>query len=75
MKLSDVMSAAGLAGYAEVGLCIFLLVFLSVVVRTFAQGQVSQHSLLERLPLLGEEPPLLDELPSAPTLTERSDRG
>jgi hypothetical protein len=36
MKLSDVMSAAGLAGYAEVALILFLSVFVAVVVQVLS---------------------------------------
>lgn len=54
MKLSDVMSAAGLAAYAEIGLCLFLAVFVSVVVRTFRRGEGAEFEHLERLPL-GED--------------------
>ncbi len=55
MKLSDVMSAANLAVYAEVGLCLFLLVFLAVVVRTFRRGSQAEFDELRRLPLGGDE--------------------
>lgn len=55
MKLSDVMSAANLAMYAEVGLCLFLLVFLAVVVRTFRRGSQAEFDELRRLPLGRDE--------------------
>lgn len=54
MKLSDVMSAAGLSGYAEVGLCLFLAVFVSVAVRTFRGGARTEFDRLGHLPLGGE---------------------
>ena len=38
MKLSDVMSAADLAIYAEVGLVLFLAAFVGVVVRVLWPG-------------------------------------
>jgi hypothetical protein len=79
MKLSDVMSAAGLAGYAEVGLCIFLLVFLSVAIRTLSRGQTAAHLELVRLPLLSDEDPTLTALPERalqnPAHLEREPRG
>jgi cbb3-type cytochrome oxidase subunit 3 len=55
MKLSDVMSAAGLAGYAEIGLCIFLFVFVAVAVRTFRRGQQHEFAHLADLPLQSDE--------------------
>lgn len=69
MKLSDVMSAAGLAGYAEIGLCIFLLVFLSVTVRTFRGGMRQEFERMGALPLLGEE------APSARNILDRAEAG
>lgn len=41
MKLSDVMSAADLAIYAEIGLLIFLTAFMGVVVRLVFQKSES----------------------------------
>lgn len=41
MKLSDVMSAADLAVYAEIGLLIFLTAFMGVVVRLVFQKSES----------------------------------
>ena len=56
MKLSDVMSASGLVGYAEAGLILFLLIFLVVAVRVFwpGRGPVYQESAL--IPLRDGEP-------------------
>lgn len=56
MKLSDVMSAAGLSGYAIVALLLFVLAFLAIVVRTFAPGSAAQHARDARLPLDDDEP-------------------
>lgn len=55
MKLSDVMSAAGLAGYAELGLCLFLLVFISVAIRTFQKGRSHEYEELGQLPLMADD--------------------
>ncbi len=49
MKLSDVVSHAGLAFYAEVALVIFAAVFLSVVAYLFIRG--SDLQTLAALPL------------------------
>lgn len=40
MKLSDVMGAADLAIFAEIGLVLFMAVFLGVVVRVCGPGGV-----------------------------------
>ncbi|MDH5235158.1 MAG: cbb3-type cytochrome c oxidase subunit 3 [Gemmatimonadota bacterium] len=56
MKLSDVMSAAGLSGYAIVALVLFMLVFLAIVIRTFAPGSAARHARDARLPLDDDEP-------------------
>ncbi len=56
MKLSDVMSAAGLSGYAIVALLLFVIAFLAIVVRTFAPGSAARHARDARLPLDDDEP-------------------
>ena len=38
MKLSDVMSSAGLTIYAEIGLVIFVVTFVAIVVHVFRKG-------------------------------------
>ena len=49
MRLSDVMSHAGLAGYAVVALVLFLVVFVAIVVRvTLSKDEFTRAS---RLPL------------------------
>lgn len=55
MKLSDVMSAMGLATYAEVALVIFLLVFAAVAVDVLRGGRPKEA--LARLPLADDESP------------------
>ncbi len=57
MKLSDVMSAANLAVYAEVGLLIFLMVFLAVCVRVLWPGQKAHFEQLAGIPLGNEATP------------------
>jgi cbb3-type cytochrome oxidase subunit 3 len=51
MKLVDVMSAAGLAGYAIVALVLFMAAFLAVVILTFGPGSTARHARAARLPL------------------------
>jgi VanZ family protein len=50
MKLSDIMGHAGLSGYAEVALVLFLGVFVAVAVRTFLPGRGAQLDADARLP-------------------------
>lgn len=69
MKLSDVMSAAGLSGYAEIGLCLFLAVFVSVAVRTFRRSAHAEFERLARLPLGGD-----DEFHQTPASGPRTNR-
>lgn len=51
MKLSDVMSHAGLAGYAEVALVLFVLAFLGIVLALFRPSQKAKMDAASRLPL------------------------
>lgn len=46
MKLSDVMGAAGLEVYAEVGLVIFFAMFALVVARLFMPGRSALYQQL-----------------------------
>ncbi len=39
MSLTDIMSQAGLAAFAEIGLALFFLVFVAVVVRTMLHNR------------------------------------
>ena len=48
MKLSDIMSAMDLAGYAEAGLVLFLVAFAAVAVDVIRGGQSLEA--LSRLP-------------------------
>lgn len=52
MKLSDVMSAAGLAGYAEISLILFLAVFVTVVVQIMSKRSATEWERAASLPLL-----------------------
>ncbi len=51
MKLSDVMSNAGLAGYAEAALVLFVLAFLGIVIAIFRPSLKSKMDAASRLPL------------------------
>jgi cbb3-type cytochrome oxidase subunit 3 len=51
MRLSDIVSHAGLAGYAEVALILFFAVFVTVVIRLFGPGGRRDIDHLAHLPL------------------------
>ena len=50
MRLSDIMSQMGLAGYAELGLVIFFLVFVVVTVRALFFTRNTEYQRAERIP-------------------------
>lgn len=54
MKLSDIMSAADLAIYAEVGLVLFLAAFLGVVVRVLWPGRAEHYEKALMIPFTDE---------------------
>ncbi|MGC4067996.1 MAG: hypothetical protein QM784_25775 [Polyangiaceae bacterium] len=54
MSLSDIMSGAGLAGYAEVGLILFLVSFVAISVWLFAKRNDAEWETMRHLPLLDE---------------------
>jgi cbb3-type cytochrome oxidase subunit 3 len=51
MKLSEIMSHAGLSRYAEVALILFLAAFVAVAWWTFRPGAKSRMEYDARLPL------------------------
>jgi cbb3-type cytochrome oxidase subunit 3 len=51
MKLSDIMSNAGLSFYAQVALVIFLAVFIGIIIYTFAPSRNREMQAASRLPL------------------------
>jgi hypothetical protein len=55
MSLSDIMSAAGLSGYAEVGLVLFLLAFISIAIRTLTRARSAEWERARQLPLLADD--------------------
>lgn len=62
MKLSDVVGASGLSGYAILALLLFVGAFVTIVVLTFRPGANAKHEHDARLPLAGD-----DEPPTNPT--------
>lgn len=51
MRLSEIMSHAGLAGYAEVALVIFFLVFVVVAIRVLSPRRRRDYAAAARMPL------------------------
>ena len=56
MKLSDIMSAAGLSTYAEIALVLFMLAFLAVVVSLFLPGKQRTYERMRHLPITPDSP-------------------
>jgi cbb3-type cytochrome oxidase subunit 3 len=56
MKLSDIMGHAGLAGYAEIALVIFILAFLVLLIRIFAPSRRQEMDRARQMPLDDEHP-------------------
>ncbi len=55
MRLSDVMGAADLSIYAQVGLVIFMLVFFAVLVRVMWPGRARLDDELVQIPFSEEQ--------------------
>ncbi len=51
MKLSELMSQAGLSLYAEVALVLFLAAFAAILYTTFRPGAARRMHEMSRLPL------------------------
>ena len=66
MSLTDIMSGAGLAFYAEVAIVIFLVVWLAATIHIFSRRRTAEYDAAGRLPLD-------DHAPTPPT-TETSPR-
>jgi cbb3-type cytochrome oxidase subunit 3 len=56
MRLSEIMSNAGLAFYAEVGLVIFFVVFVAVAFRVLSPARKAGYDAAARMPLDDEHP-------------------
>ena len=50
-SLTDVVSGAGLSGYAEIALVIFLIAFVGVVISLFVPSRQKTYEHLRRLPI------------------------
>jgi len=50
-SLTDVVSGAGLSGYAEIALVIFLVAFLGVVISLFLPSRQKTYEHLRQLPM------------------------
>ncbi len=51
MRLSEIMSSFKLASYAEIGLIIFLAVFVAVVVRVMSKRHQAEYEAASLMPL------------------------
>lgn len=54
MRLSDIMSQAGLHGYATIAMILFIVVFAAIVVRVFQPSRREEFDRTGRLPLDNE---------------------
>ncbi len=61
MRLSDIMSNAGLSGYAEVALVLFVLAFAGIAVATFLPSRKSEMDRAGRLPFDDDSPARFNE--------------
>lgn len=57
MRLSDIMSGAGLSGYAQVALIIFFIAFVAIAVWIFLPSRRAAMDAASRLPLDNDTPP------------------
>jgi cbb3-type cytochrome oxidase subunit 3 len=64
MRLSDIMSHAGLAGYAEVALVVFLIAFCAIAYRLYRSWNRAEMDRAARLPLEHDDPADADRRPS-----------
>lgn len=71
MKLSDIMSAAGLAGFAEVALVLFLIVFVAVCVSVFSKKNTGHHERARFLPC-DDAPRVAPQTPPSSMISSRA---
>jgi len=69
MRLSDIMSAAGLSIYAEVALALFLASFLAVAWSVLAKRNQATWDAARLIPLSDDKTP--DRMPGASTGDDR----
>lgn len=55
MRLTDIMSAAGLAGWAEAALILFFVAFCAIVIRIFWPGRRRELESRKHLPFADDE--------------------
>ena len=53
-SLTDVVSGAGLSGYAEIALVIFLIAFIGIVISLFAPSKRLTYERMRHLPMDGD---------------------
>lgn len=56
MRLSDIMANAGLAGWAQVALILFLIAFAVILVAIFAPSRRREFDRASRMPLDDDHP-------------------
>jgi len=56
MKLSDIMAAAGLSGWAEAALVLFLVAFVAILITVFAPSRRGEFEAASQMPLHDDEP-------------------
>jgi cbb3-type cytochrome oxidase subunit 3 len=56
MRLSEIMSHAGLSRFAEIALVLFLVAFVAIVLRIFRPGARARMEHDARLPLDDDDP-------------------
>jgi hypothetical protein len=56
MKLSDIMSAAGLSSWAEIGLILSVVTFSAIVIWVFVVRRKPSYEHLRELPLEDDNP-------------------
>ncbi len=57
MRLSDIMSHAGLSGYAIVAMVLFIVAFGGIVWKVFQRSNRDEYEHARRLPLEDGTPP------------------
>lgn len=55
-SLTDVVSGAGLSGYAEIALVLFMIAFLGVVITLFLPSRQRTYEHMRHLPIASDTP-------------------
>lgn len=50
MRLTDIMSNAGLSRFAEIAMVIFMIAFVAIVIRTWAPSRRAEQERARHLP-------------------------